>query len=71
METLIWIGSGISVLGLVGVLASAVLILRAKRQANDDADLRSRLGRILPVNLGALFLGVLGLMTVAVAIMLG
>ena len=71
MQTLIWAGAALSVLGLLGVLFSAVLILRARRQAQDDADLRVRLGKILPINLGALLVAVLGLMTVAVGAMLG
>lgn len=71
METLVWVGAGISVLGLFGILASVVLIMRAKRQATSDDDLRLRLNKLLPVNLGALFLSVIGLMVVVVGIMLG
>ena len=70
MELLVWIGAGISVLGLVGILWSVVLIARARGAGLDDAALRARLSRVLPLNLGALFLSVIGLMCVVVGIML-
>lgn len=71
METLIWIGAGLSLLGLLGILLSAVLIFRARQQSTSDDDLRVRLNKLLPVNLGALFLSVIGLMVVVLGIMLG
>lgn len=71
METLIWIGAGISIIGLFGIILSAILIMRARRAATDDDDLRARLNKLLPVNLGALFLSVIGLMVVVVGILLG
>lgn len=70
METLIWIGAAVSILGLFGILASVVLIMRARRAATSDDDLRARLNKLLPVNLGALFLSVIGLMIVVVGILL-
>jgi hypothetical protein len=70
MAMLIWIGAGLSLLGLVGILWSLVSVIRARRAGLDEDQLRARLGRILPVNLGALLLSVLGLMTVVVGIIL-
>ena len=70
MEMLVWIGAAISVRGLVGSLWSVVLISRARGAGLDDAALRERLSRVLPLNLGALFLSVIGLMCVIVGIML-
>ncbi|WP_377504497.1 hypothetical protein [Octadecabacter sp. R77987] len=71
MDWLIWGGAGISVLGLVGILASVVKVSKAKRAGLDDAELRARVQAVLPLNLGALFLSVIGLMCVIVGIMLG
>ena len=71
MEIVVWIGAAMSVIGLIGIGYSVVMVTRAKRANLSDADIRARLAKVLPVNLGALFVSVLGLMTVAVGIMLG
>lgn len=71
MEIVVWIGAALSVIGLIGIGYSVVMVTRAKRANLSDADMRARLAKVLPVNLGALFVSVLGLMTVAVGIMLG
>ena len=71
MEIVVWIGAAMSVIGLIGIGYSVVMVKRAKRANLSDADMRARLAKVLPVNLGALFVSVLGLMTVAVGIMLG
>ena len=71
MEIVVWIGAAMSVIGLIGIGYSVVMVTRAKRANLSDADMRARLAKVLPVNLVALFVSVLGLMTVAVGIMLG
>ena len=71
MDILIWIGAAATLLGLVGVVWSLVLVLRARRAGLDDDALRARLQGALPVNLGALLLSVLGLGLVVVGIVLG
>lgn len=71
MEIIVWIGAVMSVTGLVGIGYSVVMVTRAKRANLSDVDMRARLAKVLPVNLGALFVSVLGLMTVAMGIMLG
>ncbi|MEJ6478531.1 MAG: hypothetical protein ACI86S_002381 [Paracoccaceae bacterium] len=71
MDWLIWIGAGISVIGLIGIIASIVMVTKAKRAGLDDDVLRTRVQSILPLNLGALFLSVIGLMCVIVGIILG
>jgi hypothetical protein len=70
MDILIWIGAALTVLGFVGVVWSIVLVLRARRAGLDDAAMRQRLQRALPVNVGALLLSLLGLMVVVVGILL-
>ena len=71
MDILIWIGAGLTLLGFAGVIWSIVLVVRARRAGLDDAGLRARLQRALPVNLGALLLSFLGLMLVVLGIVLG
>lgn len=71
MEILVWIGAALSILGLIGIVISAVLVFRARRQAaGNDEVLRARMGRILPLNIGALFVSMLGLMMVVVGVLL-
>ena len=67
---LIWIGATLSVIGSVGIIYSIVAVTRAKRAKLEDAELRARLGRVLPINLGALLVSVIGLMCVIVGIVL-
>ncbi len=68
MAALIWIGAGISALGLVGIVLSAVRVMRARRAGLSDAELREAIRKALPLNLGAFLLSVLGLMAVIVGI---
>ena len=71
MTALIWIGAGISALGLAGIVLSAVRVMRARRAGLSDEELREAIRTALPLNLGAFFLSVLGLMAVIVGIGLG
>ncbi|QQA41365.1 hypothetical protein [Pelagovum pacificum] len=70
MDWLIWIGAVISALGIAGIGVSIVMVARARRSTTDDAELRAKIQGILPLNLGALFLSVIGLMCVIVGIIL-
>ncbi len=70
MDALIWTGVAMSLLGFAGIIYSIFAVTKAKRAGLDDDALRARLSRILPVNLGALLISVLGLMTVVVGILL-
>ena len=69
MEVLVWIGALITLLGLLGVVWSIVLVVRARRAGLTDEALRARLQRALPVNLGALLCSFIGLMLVVVGAM--
>jgi hypothetical protein len=71
LEVLIRFGVALTLLGLVGVVWSIVLVVRARRAGLDDAGLRARLQRALPVNLGALLLSMLGLMLVVAGVAFG
>src|SRR6056297_1727313 len=71
MEILIWLGAALSLGGLVGLVWCIVTVWKARRAGQSDTDLRATIQRVVPLNTGALFLSVLGLMMVVVGIMLG
>lgn len=70
MEYLIWSGAGLTLAGLIGLIYSAVLVIRARRAGMDDAALRAAMQRALVWNVGALALSGLGLMMVVVGVIL-
>ena len=70
MEILIWIGSILSLIGLVGLLWCIKTVLRAKKAAISDEELRMSLQKVVPFNMAALFLSAIGLMLVILGIML-
>jgi hypothetical protein len=67
---LIWIGAALSVLGMVGIIVSIVIVAKAKRAGLEDTEMRARISKILPLNMGALFVSMIGLMMVIVGIIL-
>jgi len=71
MEIMVWGGATVSLAGLAGLLWCIVKVWRARRAGLSDADLRAAVQAVLPLNLGALFLSVLGLMMVVAGILLG
>ena len=70
MEILIWIGSILSILGLVGLFWCIKTVLTAKKNATTDEQLRDSLQKIVPLNMAALFLSAIGLMLVILGIIL-
>ena len=70
MDLLIWFGSILSILGLIGLFWCIKTVLRAKKLATSDEDLRSSLQKVVPLNMAALFLSAIGLMLVILGIML-
>jgi hypothetical protein len=71
MEVIVWIGAALSLLGLCGIVYSMVAVAKAKRANLPDEELRARISKILPVNLVALFVSMIGLMAVIIGVMLG
>ena len=70
MEWLVWIGTGLTLIGL-GFLAYCIFAaMAAKRSGLPEAELRAKLQRIVVINMGALLLSALGLMSVVVGIFL-
>lgn len=69
-DVMIWTGAGVSVLGLIGLFWCILRVARAKRAGLTEDALRAVIQSVVPMNLGALFLSVLGLMLVVVGIFL-
>ena len=68
MQYLVWVGAAVSVLGLFGLILSIRKVAKAKKTTSTDEDLRAAVQKVLPLNLGSLFLSVIGLMIVIVGI---
>jgi hypothetical protein len=71
MDILIWVGTLISLAGLIGLVWCILWVVRARRAATDDDALRDIVRRAVPLNMGALFLSVIGLMLVMLGLFLG
>ncbi len=69
-DLLIWGGASLSLIGLIGLVWCIVYVARARRANLSDEEMRTRLRTALPMNLGALFLSVIGLMLVILGIFL-
>ena len=70
-DGLIWTGAALTVLGLIGLIWCVVTVWRARSAGLADEDMRAVMTRVLPRNLGALFVSVIGLMLVIVGVFLG
>ncbi|MBA83271.1 hypothetical protein ACSSNL_03700 [Thalassobius sp. S69A] len=71
MDILIWSGAVISVVGLLGLVYCIFRVARAKRAGLSDVELRDTVKKVVPINLGALFLSIIGLMMVILGVFLG
>ena len=70
MDILIWSGAALTLIGL-GLLVWCILrVVRARKSGLDDEAMRAELRRVVPMNTGALFLSVIGLMLVVLGIVL-
>lgn len=68
MDWLIWVGTAISLVGLAGLILSIIKVAKLKKQSLPDEELRAAVQKVMPLNLGSLFLSVIGLMVVMVGI---
>lgn len=71
LDILIWSGTIVSMIGLAGLVWCIVRVARARRSGLDDDALREEVRKVVPLNMGALFLSVIGLMLVILGIFLG
>ncbi|MEX3315074.1 hypothetical protein [Sulfitobacter sp. PS-8MA] len=69
-DLLVWLGAALSLLGLLGLGWCIIKVSRAKRANLDDEAMRAVLRKVVPLNMGALFLSVIGLMMVIMGISL-
>ena len=67
-ELLIWGGAGVTLLGVAGLVACVIWVLRLRRKGLDDAALRRGLKTGVMWNMSALFVSVIGLMMVIMGI---
>lgn len=67
-EIIIWSGAAVSVVGLIGIIWCILRVSRARRAKLEDGEMQKVLQSVLPMNLGAMFLSILGLMMVGVGI---
>ena len=70
MDVLIWIGAALALLGVAGLVWSALLVVGARRARLDEQAFKARMAWALPLNVGALFLSLLGLTCVVVGAVL-
>jgi len=66
----IWPGAGVRLMGLVGLIACIVAVVRARKSGLEESDMRALLQRVVAWNMGALALSAIGLMMVIVGIVL-
>ncbi len=71
MEWLVWGGASVSFVGLCGLVLSIIRVARARKSGLPDEELRAAVQKVMPLNLGSLFLSVIGLMLVILGIFLG
>lgn len=70
MESLIWIGAAVALLGVIALIWCVVYVLRLRKAGLDDATLRERMQKAVLVNFVALAISTLGLMLVIIGIFL-
>ncbi len=70
MEYLIIIGTIISAFGLVGLVLSAMKVIKARRAGLADDALKAVVQKSMVLNMGALALSAIGLMMVVVGVIL-
>lgn len=70
MDFLIWVGAVVSFSGLVGLIWCIIKARQAKNAASSDEELNAAIRKLIPWNMGALFLSTIGLMIVILGIFL-
>lgn len=64
MEIMVWIGTGLTLIGVAGLSWCILLALKAKRSGLPDDQIKAQLQRVVTLNLGALAISGIGLMFV-------
>ena len=68
MAWLIWVGAAVALCGLGGLIYCIAKVWSARKAGLDDDALKDVLRQVVPINTGALFLSMFGLMIVVVGI---
>ena len=71
MVALVYLGTGLTLIGIATLGYCIWAAMAAKRAGLADAELRARLQRIVTINMGALLVSVLGLISVITGVFLG
>lgn len=71
MDILIGLGAIVTLVGLVGLVWCIVRVARARRAGLDEDALRRVMQGTVALNMGALFVSVIGLMMVVIGVLLG
>jgi len=71
MEWMVWIGAGMTFVGIALLAWCVVIAVQAKRAGLDGTEMELRLRGLVALNLGAVAISALGLMLVVVGIFLG
>lgn len=71
MQALIWIGAGLTLVGLAGLGYCIRRALKARQSGMDDEAMRAELQRVVTLNMAALGVSALGLAAVVAGILLG
>lgn len=70
MEVLIWIGTALTVAGILGLLWCVKLVLAIKKRNLPDPETKTAMQRVIALNMAALFISAIGLMMVVVGVIL-
>lgn len=71
MHILVILGAAMALAGVGGLMWCIRVVVKARKEAKDDDDLRARLQKVVTMNLAALAISALGLMLVVAGIVLG
>jgi len=71
MQTVVWAGALVSLLGIGGLVYCVLRALRARGAGLADEAMREELQRVVIINMGALAVSAVGLMLVVLGIFLG
>ncbi|WP_213685049.1 hypothetical protein [Roseicyclus sp.] len=71
MATLVYIGTGLALVGILVLLYCVWAAIAAKRAGLPDEVLRAKLQRVVVINMVALLVSALGLMSVMIGVFLG
>ena len=70
MEILVIAGAIISIIGLIGLLICIIKASQAKKEGGTREEMEAKLEPLIPLNLGSLFLSIIGLICVVLGVIL-